>query len=155
MDRSQGVGSTRSRNDRTEDEHKPKDQPRKRRRTIGFMPLEPRIMYDGAAAAGAAAAHHHEAHHDPAMSGGPDGQFASPSAAAVYGSQWRQQSAAADPTPPATSGPVGGSQWSHNTTPAEPMPQVYTWVKDPTEIVFIEFGGDRLSGAGERRETWR
>ncbi len=138
MDRSQGVGSTRSRNDRTEDEHKPKDQPRKRRRTIGFMPLEPRIMYDGAAAAGAAAAHHHEAHHDPAMSGGPDGQFASPSAAAVYGSQWRQQSAAADPTPPATSGPVGGSQWSHNTTPAEPMPQVYTWVKDPTEIVFID-----------------
>src|ERR1022692_2498660 len=33
------------------------EKPQKRRRTIGFMPLEPRIMYDGAAAA--TAAHHH------------------------------------------------------------------------------------------------
>jgi hypothetical protein len=34
----------------------PVEKPRKRRRPLGFMPLEPRIMYDGAAAA---TAHHH------------------------------------------------------------------------------------------------
>ncbi len=35
----------------------PVEKPRRRRRPLGFMPLEPRIMYDGAAAA--TAAHHH------------------------------------------------------------------------------------------------
>jgi len=119
MDRSQGVGNTRSRNDRTEDEHKPKDQPRKRRRTIGFMPLEPRIMYDGAAAA-SAAAHHHEAHHDPALGGGPDSLGAPAMAAAVYGSPWHKQSAAADPTPPVTGVQAYANQWNNDPARTDP-----------------------------------
>jgi Domain of unknown function (DUF4347)/SdrD B-like domain/Bacterial Ig domain len=44
--------------------HTQKQKRRRNRRTIGFMPLEPRIMYDGAAAASAAVAHHHADHHD-------------------------------------------------------------------------------------------
>src|ERR1700760_2057042 len=47
----------------------------KRRRSLGFMALEPRIMYDGAAAATAA---HHRHHHD----GGPS---ADPSQVAAVG----------------------------------------------------------------------
>jgi VCBS repeat-containing protein len=48
----------------------PADKPRKRRRTIGIMALEPRVMYDGAAVATAAAAHHIADHpHDHGSSG--------------------------------------------------------------------------------------
>ena len=88
-----------------------KDKPKhKRRRTLGFMALEPRIMYDGAAAV-TVAAHHH--HHDGALADA--GQ------------------AGGAPTP---SG--GDGHWHHEAAPTGPMPTVTTWVKDPTEIVFID-----------------
>jgi hypothetical protein len=96
-------------------QHKPKH---KRRRTLGFMPLEPRVMYDGAAVATAATAHHHH-HHD----GGP--------------------------IDPSTGGPISGGgagasaghddgHWHQDATPLAPMPHVTTWVKNPSEIVFID-----------------
>ncbi len=93
-------------------------EPRRRRRHLGIMVLEPRIMYDGAAAATAASAHHH--HHD--------------------GSQPDPMQAGAAGGGPAVSAQTrsgGDGHWHHEATPAEPMPHVVTWVKDPTEIVFI------------------
>jgi hypothetical protein len=54
--------------------HSKKQKQRRNRRTIGFMPLEPRVMYDGAAAASAAVAHHHaDPHHDIANGSGMPG----------------------------------------------------------------------------------
>jgi hypothetical protein len=53
--------------------HTQKQKQRRNRRTIGFMPLEPRVMYDGAAAASAAVAHHHADHHDIANGSGMPG----------------------------------------------------------------------------------
>ena len=56
----------------------PVEKPRKRRR-LGIMPLEPRIMYDGAAAA-TAAHHHHSDHHADHGDGSP-GQAPAPATA--------------------------------------------------------------------------
>jgi hypothetical protein len=117
-----------------------KQKQRRNRRTIGFMPLEPRIMYDGAAAASAAIAHHHAAdhhgdHNDPAANPHtnappPPAAIGAPGNAGQWqhNNQWEANGTLA----------VGGGQWERNSTPNEPMPQVYTWVKDPTEIVFID-----------------
>src|ERR1700733_10638019 len=93
-------------------------EPRRRRRHLGIMALEPRIMYDGAAAATAAAAHHH--HHD---SGPVD-----PQTGGAVGA-------------PGVRGPHqgGGIGHGHPATPSsEPMPQIATFVRNPTEIVFID-----------------
>ena len=56
----------------------PVEKPRRRRR-LGIMPLEPRIMYDGAAAA-TAAHHHHSDHHADHGDGSP-GQAPAPATA--------------------------------------------------------------------------
>jgi hypothetical protein len=89
---------------------------RRNRRTIGFMPLEPRIMYDGAAAASAAVAHHHADHHD-----------------GDHHDAHSDTQGSSSPGAPATS-----NQWHNDAKAAEPMPQVATSVKNPTEIVFID-----------------
>jgi hypothetical protein len=97
-------------------------KPGKRRRSLGIMALEPRIMYDGAAAATAAAAHHH--HHD----GGPaDAQTGGANGATGVSAQH----------------PSGGDGHWHAATPpagssTEPMPTVATYVRNPTEIMFID-----------------
>src|ERR1700722_11542479 len=93
-------------------------KPSKPRRSPGIMALEPRIMYDGAAAATAATAHHH--HHD----GGPvDPQTGGPAGATGVSA----------PHPSS-----GDGHWHPETPSGEPMPQVATWVRNPTEIVFID-----------------
>src|SRR5665213_2990732 len=113
MGRFQGVETKPARKDGTAS--KEKDRP-KRRRAINFMPLEPRVMYDGAAAATEAAAHHQHHHdgasHDPTQAGGAAGGTGAPT-------------------------PSGGDGHWH-AMPAEPMSHVATFVKDPTEIVFID-----------------
>jgi trimeric autotransporter adhesin len=93
-------------------------EPRRRRRHLGIMALEPRIMYDGAAAATAAAAHHH--HHD---SGPVD-----PQTGGAVG--------ATGVSAPHQSG--GDGHWHPATPSSEPMPQIATFVRNPTEIVFID-----------------
>ena len=97
-------------------------KPGKRRRSLGIMALEPRIMYDGAAAATAVAHHHHHdgVPTDPQTGGAANG------ATAVSAPH-----------------PSGGDGHWHPLTPSagastEPMPQVATWVRHPTEIVFID-----------------
>lgn len=81
------------------------------------MPLEPRIMYDGAAAASAAAAHHHEVHHDPGLSGGPDGPVGPPTSPTIYGSPWQKQSTAAAPMPAVTSIQAYAGKGDRDATP--------------------------------------
>jgi microcystin-dependent protein len=105
---------------RAPDANKPKH---KRRRTIGFMPLEPRVMYDGAAVATAATTHHH--HHS-------DGAPIDPSTGGPIAG-----GAAAGAMPGQGAGHDDG-HWHHDATPSAPMPTVTTWVKDPSEIVFID-----------------
>ena len=88
----------------------------RKRRTIGFMPLEPRVMYDGAAAATAAATFHHHAvdhdhhpdHYAPAAIGAPAAQ---PTGAGRGYGAWRNFSGSPDPMPMVTdvSAAVGGS----------------------------------------------
>ena len=124
---------------------------KRRRRTIGFMPLEPRIMYDGAGAA--SAVHHHHSDHPesgPAASigGAPMAPPAPPAPAATAGNWHVNGSASENWVQDATrsisqaqqngAGANGNTQWQSHGTPNEPMPQVSTWVKDPTEIVFID-----------------
>jgi hypothetical protein len=100
----------------------PVEKPRKRRRPLGFMPLEPRIMYDGAGAA-TAAHQHHDAAADAAHAGGP-GQVAG------VGTAWHHDAstAAAYPgaPPPATaSGPnegPPGAAWHHDAAPTSSTP---------------------------------
>jgi Domain of unknown function (DUF4347)/Bacterial Ig domain len=77
--------------------HSKNQKRRRNRRTIGFMPLEPRIMYDGAAAATAAVAHHHADHHDVATGNSPMG--GAPSTGPMGGA-------------PAGGAPAAGD-WSH------------------------------------------
>ena len=101
-------------------------------------------MYDGAAAA--SVAHHHNAdhgadHHDtpgadhftppPAMSGAPaaGGQW-------QHNNDWKQNSASA--TGNGQSSGQENSQAQSQWHSSAPMPQVVTWVKNPTEIVFID-----------------
>ncbi len=71
--------------------HTQKQKRRRNRRTIGFMPLEPRIMYDGAAAASAASAHHHADHHDvsaPQASGSIGAPPSAPAAPPATNGDW-------------------------------------------------------------------
>ena len=170
--------------------HTQKQKQRRNRRTIGFMPLEPRVMYDGAAAASAAVAHHHADHHDIAngsgMPGGggspgggvPGANGAAPSANGAPASgagEWSYHGSsnghwsgeqgsvggiAGDkapgtgpaPTVPSIvsdqSGTPGNNEAGKTTSltadqssggnASNPIPTVTTWVKDPTEIVFID-----------------
>jgi Domain of unknown function (DUF4347) len=170
--------------------HSKKQKQRRNRRTIGFMPLEPRVMYDGAAAASAAVAHHHADHHDIANGGGMPGGGGSPGggvpgangaapgangAPASGAGEWSYHGSsnghwsgeqgsvggiAGDkapgtgpaPTVPSIvsdqNGTPGNNEAGKTTSlaadqtsggnPSNPMPTVTTWVKDPTEIVFID-----------------
>ncbi len=106
------------------DTNKPKH---KRRRTIGFMPLEPRVMYDGAAVATAATTHHHHHSDGAPIIRRPANPIAGGAAAGVTPGQGAGQENRHD-----------DGRWHHDTTPAVPMPTVTTWVKDPTEILFID-----------------
>ena len=95
----------------------PVEKPRKRRRPLGFMPLEPRIMYDGAGAA-TAAHQHHDA--DAAHAGGP-GQAAGTNAA------WHHDAstvAAYSGGPPAAPSPNEGpgAAWHHDAAPTSSTP---------------------------------
>ena len=131
MSRSRDVSDQRTSDQATPDQNQSKSQSKnktghKRRRTIGFMPLEPRVMYDGAAVATAATAHHH--HHD----GGPSADSSHAGEAASAGAPNAVTPSVSAPTP------SGGDGHWHQAAPAEPMPHVTTWVKDPTEIVFID-----------------
>jgi hypothetical protein len=97
------------------------------------MPLEPRIMYDGAAAA--TAHHHHADHHDAAASAHhftppPPPASGAPAAGGQWqhDNEWKQNGTIA----------AGSGAWQSHAAPDQPMPEVYTWVKDPTEIVFID-----------------
>jgi large repetitive protein len=108
----------------------PTKQPNQRPRRSGIMALEPRMMYDGAGHA--SASHHGDHHHDHAD--------VSPGGAPMQAPAVGAPAAAATPR---ADGHAFGSQagdWSKSTGVAssEPMPHVTTWVKNPTEIVFID-----------------
>ncbi|QAU46357.1 DUF4347 domain-containing protein [Bradyrhizobium guangzhouense] len=97
-----------------------------RRRRSGIMLLEPRMMYDGA---GAATAAHHHHHHDAGADHG---------APAATGAASESNTATGTPSPAAGNG-SGTDQHGHGgTNSGEPRAHVVTWVKDPTEIVFID-----------------
>jgi large repetitive protein len=110
-------------------------KPRKRtKRRSGIFLLEPRVMYDGAGHA--SASHHGDHHHDHAdgSSGGAPAVGAPQAPAAGT-----TRADGANPNGGHAYGSQGGD-WSKSTGVAssEPMPHVTTWVKNPTEIVFID-----------------
>ena len=99
-----------------------------RRRRSGIMLLEPRMMYDGA---GAATAAHHHHHHDAGAD--PAGHTAIGAGAAS------ESNTATGTQSPASGSGSGNDQHAHSgTNSSEPRAHVVTWVKDPTEIVFID-----------------
>jgi hypothetical protein len=109
------------------DSQKPTNKPTRRR--SGIMLLEPRMMYDGAGAATAA-------HHQDAATHHADAGAASESNTAIGGAPI--SNTATGQTPGSGSGPSSELQFHVGTISAEPGPHVVTWVKDPTEIVFID-----------------
>lgn len=111
-------------------------QPRpKQKRTLGFMPLEPRMLYDGAAAA--TVAHHHQ-HHQDAHDTGHDASANTSTNGAVANFQ--------NVTGAAAAGPADGSHENHkdnhktvnSQAATQSAPQVATPVQNPTEIVFVD-----------------
>ena len=107
-------------------------KPRSRR--SGIIALEPRMMYDGAAHVTAAAAGHHH-HHDMADQGhmfsAEKNLAQTPNVQTPASAPPSGNTNANTHTPDTSRG-----QWHHQAS--EPMPHVTTWVKDPTEIVFID-----------------
>jgi hypothetical protein len=102
-----------------------------RLRRSGIMALEPRMMYDGAGHATAGAAFHH-----------PDGTADHGATSATE--KPLDQAPNVQTPPPSSSGQGVGNAadrdktWHGDAVNAVPMPHVTTWVKDPTEIVFID-----------------
>src|SRR4051794_26461799 len=78
MDRLDGTSPKRARTDMADG-----PQPPKRRRILGIMPLEPRIMYDGAAAATTAAAASTQPTDAPAPDAAHDSAAAPPDSSTV------------------------------------------------------------------------
>ena len=104
------------------------NSPRKRRRSLGIMPLEPRIMYDGAAAATAAHHHHHADHGDAGSSGASGSAVASGVVAATTGAPPDGGAGANHPGQPAwmnkgVSDASGTRGWTHG---------------GPSEIMFVD-----------------
>src|SRR5712671_1445328 len=124
MDRLDGTSPKRARKATAEGPQ----QPPKRRRTLGIMPLEPRIMYDGAAAATAAAAST-QPHDAPAPEAAHD-TAAAPPAAPPDASSVPTDKASALQAPPANatapaaaaSPPAGSTSDASDTGSAGPAP---------------------------------